>query len=196
MAKKDAGTDEAQERKAGRTGGAKQLLLAGALLAGLMMGSAGAAVVAASILIRPQTSDKAPDEAKSDTAEQASAESKTEPTPTVEEGKTGSNPDIDKPTFTFENPLIVNVKETSLRRFLRCRPVFVMADEKAKEKIASLEVELRDLLIPLLKSKTMNQLDEANITQDISREIMEAVNGKLRLEKELIDVKIPEFVVQ
>ena len=196
MAKNDGGTDKAQEQKPVRSGGMKQLLLAGAILAGLMIGSASAAVVAASILIKPQTPVKAADTGEGDTAEQVSVEKKAEPAPAGEKGKTGSAAAEDKPTFTFEEPLIVNVKDTSLRRFLRCRPVFIMADKKAQERIASLEVELRDLLIPLLKSKTMDQLDETNITQDISRQIMDAVNVKLHMEKQLVDVKIPEFVVQ
>ena len=121
MAKNDGGTDKAQEQKPVRSGGMKQLLLAGAILAGLMIGSASAAVVAASILIKPQTPVKAADTGEGDTAEQVSVEKKAEPAPAGEKGKTGSAAAEDKPTFTFEEPLIVNVKDTSLRRFLRCR---------------------------------------------------------------------------
>lgn len=158
--------------------GAKQWILAILLLAGLVIGSASAAVVVASILIRPSGPQ----------AEKKAAEAKAD-----EEKKAGEKKPCE---FALENALIVNVYQTQQRRYLSVKPVFVLDSEDTQKKLKDKQVELQHLMISVLKKKTLDQLDDPDSANVIGREIQEMVNLKFSLNNAVTSVYFTQFVVQ
>ncbi len=163
--------DEPQSKPA--SGRARQILFSLVLLVGLVAGSAAAAVVAAMFVVKPVQSEAAP-------AEQ-------EPLPSE---------DGDECDFTLDQDLLVNVYQTQQRRYLSVRPVFVVASKEGLEELKEKAVELQHILIGMLKGKTLEQLDDPQITNTLGREIMETVNLKLDLESPIVRVRFTQFVVQ
>ncbi len=164
---------EAQEaaQPSSRKGGAKQILLSLVLLIALVAGAAGAAVLATMFIIEPSKPEP------------------TEPEPQeVEEGR--------EYEFKLEEALIVNVYQTQQRRYLSVKPVFVMESNGGLEQLKAKQGELLHVLIGILKGKTLDQLDDPQVTNTLSREIVETVNIKLELESPIARVRFMQFVVQ
>lgn len=146
------------------------------LLAGLILGSASAAVVAASLVVRPaapRQAETAPAVAK---AEEQKAEAPCE--------------------FTLEEPLIVNVYQTQQRRYLSVKPVLVLKGKSTLEKVKAKQVELQHLMIGILKHKTLEQLDDPDAANGIGREVQEMANLKLDVDAGIMSVYFTQFVVQ
>ena len=156
---------------------AKQVLLGMALLLGMVVGSASAAVVIASIALKP--SDPQAAKPEEPTVQPATAESN--------EGQL---------EFPIEEALIVNVRQTNQRRYLSVKPVFAMVNEDALEAIKKKQGELQDLLIGVLKAKTLDELDDPEITRTLGREIQELANAKLDLNEGISRVYFTQLVVQ
>ena len=195
MARYEA-AEGAEEQSPARKDGTKQVLVAGVLLFGMVIVSASAAVLVASLLIKPDAvigpgsnGPAAVKGADAVTARPGQDPEKSERERPAVAGKAG-------PQIEFEDALIVNVYRTNQRRFLSCKPVFVMADEKVKKALEGRLVDLKDLLITLLKGKTLDQLDEPGVTHEIAREIVEIANEKLKLDSGIVRVKFTQFVVQ
>lgn len=180
MAKQDTDA-EAQEKPApAGKGSGKGTSLGILLLVVLMVGCASAAVVAASMVMRAEKGDQAAtDDATSD---QAVAE--------------GNAQKAEHHEFTFKDPIIVNVYQTQQRRFLSATPVFILKSGDALSKVEERQVELKDLLIGVFKTKTLAELGAPDITAMLGREIVEAVNAKLELDSGLSKVLFAQFVVQ
>jgi flagellar basal body-associated protein FliL len=178
MAKNEAENQEAAddaEQSSGKGNGVKQLILACALLMGMMVGSATAAVFAAGMLIKPTD------------AQLAAA--------VVEDAKVKDDGNGETEPFAFEAPIIVNVKGTDGRRFLKCEPKFSIKKGELS-KIEDAKVEFKDLLITLLRRKTMEQLNADDATPAIAREIVESANAKLNLDGAVKKVSFDSFVIQ
>jgi len=185
MAKEPEKEDpEATEQPSGR--GAKTAALGAVLLLGLVIGSASAAVVVASIALRPSRGAPAKDAAT--TREAAETEQDNAGNESVDFTLVG---DDGKP-----EALIVNVRNTQQRRYLSARPVFVLANEEVKKKVEERNVELRHALITILKTKTLEQLDDPQIGNTLGREIREIANAKLGLENGITHVYFTQLVVQ
>jgi len=210
MAKNEAGGDKAPEQKPAGSGGLKQLILAGLLLVGMVIGSASAAIVAASYMMKSSETD-ASNTAAGDDAESAKDALDKETVTTFNKSQESAPEEQQEKTddpaelqFSFDEPQLVNVQRTQHRRYLSCKPVFYMSNRKAREAMEKKwSVDLQNLMIPILKSKTLDQLDAPDITKEIAREITEAVNAKIRLMDDdgnligkVVQVKFTQFVVQ
>jgi flagellar FliL protein len=153
-------------------------LMAAALLVGMVIGSASAALVVASLLLR-----------------NTPAHTEAEKTESVEKAPAGDK--IQKPCeYAMENPLIVNVYQTQERRYLSVKPVFVLTGAGVLEKIKANQAELQHILIGLLKGKTLDQLDDPDAGNVLGREIQETANTKLDLDQGITRVYFTQFVVQ
>ncbi len=209
MAKNETSSEKAPEQKAAGSGGRKQLILAGLLLVGMVVGSASAAIVAASYMMKSSETD-ASNTAAGDDAEAAKDGSGKDRVATSNKSREGSPEEEQEKTndpaklqFSFDEPQLVNVYRTQHRRYLSCKPVFYMSNRDAKEEIEKRAVALQNLMIPILKSKTLDQLDAPDITKEIAREITETVNAKIKLVDDddkligkVMQVKFTQFVVQ
>lgn len=153
-------------------------LMAAALLIGMVIGSASAALVVASLLLR---NAPAP----------AAVETTTSPE------KTAAGAKDEKPCeYTIDNPLVVNVYQTQERRYLSVKPVFVLTGATMLEKVKANEAELQHILIGILKGKTLDQLDDPDAGNVLGREIQETANTKLDLDQGITRVYFTQFVVQ
>ncbi len=195
MAENEAETTKEQETNA-RTdvkpakGGLKQALLGVVLLSGLVIGSASAAVVVASIVMQPSASTSVPGHEGAE----ATSSADTDSAKTGAEAKESTKKE--KYEFAMEEPLVVNVYQTKQRRYLSVKPVFVMESKAALGELEEKRVELQHLLIGVLKAKTLEQLDDPEITNALGREIQETANIKLALDPGIASVYFTEFVVQ
>ncbi len=172
----DAQTEDprASEEKEPSGGGAKQMLMTALVLLGLIGGSAGAAVLAAMFVVKAQPVAAVPAES--------------EPEPAADETEKEYE-------LTFEEDLLVNVRDTQQRRYLSARPVLVLDNESALKHLQEKKGELRHLLITLLKSKTLKQLDEPQAADATCREIIETVNAKFELKSPVQRAYFTQFVV-
>ena len=158
----------------------KPMLMGAVLLIAMVLGSASAAVVVASIALRPAKAAQAMNEKQDeDTETDGTADGTAQPA-----------------AFEFEEPLIVNVRETQQRRFLSAKPVLVVADKKFLPKLQERQVEMKHMLITILKSKTLEQLDDPQIANTLGREVQEQLNAKLDLENAITKVHFTQLVVQ
>jgi flagellar FliL protein len=153
-------------------------LTAAALLVGMVIGSASAALVVASLLLR---NTPAPAEA--------------ETTKPVEKAAAGEK-EMKPCEYTIDNPLIVNVYQTQERRYLSVKPVFVLTGAAMLEKVKTNQAELQHILIGILKGKTLDQLDDPDAGNVLGREIQETANTKLDLDQGITRVYFTQFVVQ
>ncbi len=162
-------------------GRAGQVLISVALALGMVVGSASAALVVASLVMK----NRAP-------AAEAASEGKAAGKPEAASAKE------EKPSeLAIENPLIVNVYQTQQRRYLSVKPVLVFAGEKPlKEVKEGKMVELQHIMIGILKRKTLDQLDDPDATNTIGRELQETLNLKLNLNNAITSVYFTQFVVQ
>ena len=153
-------------------------LMAAALLVGMVIGSASAALVVASLLLR-----NAPAHADAETAKPAE--------------KAAAGDKAEKSCeYSVENPLIVNVYQTQERRYLSVKPVFVLTGAAALEKLKTNGAQLQNILIGILKGKTLDQLDDPDSVNVLGREIQETANTKLDLDQGITRVYFTQFVVQ
>jgi flagellar FliL protein len=153
-------------------------LMAAALLVGMVIGSASAALVVASLLLR-----NTPAHTEAEAAESAE--------------KAAHGDKIQKPCeYTIDNPLIVNVYQTQERRYLSVKPVFVLTGAAVMEKVKANQAELQHILIGILKGKTLDQLDDPDAGNVLGREIQETANTKLDLDQGITRVYFTQFVVQ
>jgi len=172
----NAGDAKAPAEKTAKAGSSP--LMAAALLVGMVIGSASAALVVASLLLRNTPAPAAAEPAAS--AEKAPVSEKDQ-----------------KPCeYTIDNPLIVNVYQTQERRYLSVKPVFVLTGATMLEKIKANQAELQHLLIGILKGKTLDQLDDPDAGNVLGREIQETANTKLDLDQGITRVYFTQFVVQ
>ena len=147
------------------------------LIVCIILGTASAAVVMASIVIRP-------------------APQKVEETVAAQEQDASESKDTTLCEFVLEEPLIVNVYQTQQRRYLSVKPVLVLKGKAALEKMTAKQVELQHLLIGILKHKTLEQLDDPDVANSIGREVQEMANLNLDVDAAVESVYFTQFVVQ
>jgi flagellar FliL protein len=139
-------------------------------------GSASAAVVTASVVIRPAPRKVQETAVVSKQTEEQNSEASCE--------------------FTLEEPLIVNVYQTQQRRYLSVKPVLVLSSKAVMEKLQAKQVEFQHLMIGILKHKTLEQLDDPDAANSIGREAQEMLNLKLDVDAGVQSVYFTQFVVQ
>jgi flagellar FliL protein len=77
--------------------------------------------------------------------------------------------------FTIES-IVVNPAGTAGTRFLSCSVSFQMADDKAHSTFERAEVQIKDLLITILSSKSVDELSDITSRNKMRREILNAAN--------------------
>lgn len=77
--------------------------------------------------------------------------------------------------YNFES-IVVNPAGTAGTRFLSCSVSFQLPDGKAHKAFESAQVQIKDLLITILSSKTVDELSDIDSRNRMRREILGAVN--------------------
>jgi len=92
--------------------------------------------------------------------------------------------------------IMVNVYKTRQRRYLVVKVTLMVKDRETLASIEKQKLEVRDQLISLLKAKTLEELDEPEVTQRLGREIQDALDLSLGLKRGIVGVFFSQFVVQ
>jgi flagellar FliL protein len=106
-------------------------------------------------------------------------------------GAKGSGP---SGKYRIEN-LVLNPAETKGTRFLMATVVVSLTGEGAEESLAERDAEIRDHLMSLLGSKTVDELTDVSRRGELKREIRVALSDLVPAE-EIKAVYLPTFVIQ
>lgn len=166
--RKDAG--DAAAKSSSR--GGKGILLVGVVL---LVAAVGGGVAVASFLLGGGPLAPGAEAAK------AKAEEKPKPDPIVYDG-------LDE--------VYVNVRGTQKRRFLIVKFSLTLRDIKAQEKFVKVQKAALHALIAMLMTKTLEELDEPDITATVSSQARVIINEVLGGGDDVQQVFLTRFVVQ
>lgn len=140
----------------------------------------------------PQTVEQA-DGKKAEKAEPAKAEpakaEKQEPA-AEEKSSEGGGAEF----FTVES-IVVNPAETGGTRYLSCSVSFEVASKEDLKAFEEKSVKIKDLLITILSSKTVDELADIKLRNDMRRQILAVVN-RFTMPAQATAVYLTDFVLQ
>ena len=90
---------------------------------------------------------------------------------------------------------IVNVAGTGATRYLRLALAFEVEDTATQGELVKREVEVKDLILMVLGTKKMEQLDSIAARDELKREILNRLNDKLK-SGNILNVFFTDFVIQ
>ena len=94
------------------------------------------------------------------------------------------------------DPVIVNLSGSGGRRYLKAKINLEAKDVDIKKKIETKSVQIKDRLIFILSSKTLEDIEGSEGQEYLRREIQDSVNVVLKIEDGVLQVYFTEFVVQ
>ncbi|MCK6467218.1 MAG: flagellar basal body-associated FliL family protein [Candidatus Brocadia sinica] len=92
--------------------------------------------------------------------------------------------------------VIVNLCGSGGRRYLKAKINLEARDEDVKKKIEARSVQIKDRLISILSSKTLEDAEGLEGQESLRREIKDAVDVVLKVEDGVLQVYFTEFVIQ
>ncbi|GAN34078.1 MAG: hypothetical protein DYG83_03525 [Candidatus Brocadia sp. AMX2] len=92
--------------------------------------------------------------------------------------------------------VIVNLCGSGGRRYLKAKINLEARDEDVKKKIEARSVQIKDRLISILSSKTLEDAEGLEGQESLRREIKDAVDVVLKMEDGILQVYFTEFVIQ
>ena len=99
-------------------------------------------------------------------------------------------------TIVMVDNLVLNPAGSDGLRFLMLSAAFQLEHEKTAEAMRSRDAEIRDALLKVLGSRTVEQLVDLNGRQSIKDELKAAVDSVLHDPKAVRRLYFPQFVVQ
>lgn len=90
----------------------------------------------------------------------------------------------------------VNLCGSGGRRYLKAKINLEARDEDVKKKIEARSVQIKDRLISILSSKTLEDAEGLEGQESLRREIKDAVDVVLKVEDGVLQVYFTEFVIQ
>ena len=94
------------------------------------------------------------------------------------------------------DPVIVNLSGSGGRRYLKAKINLEAKDVDIKKKIEAKSVQIKDRLIFILSSKTLEDIEGSEGQEYLRREIQDSVDVVLKIEDGVLQVYFTEFVVQ
>lgn len=113
-----------------------------------------------------------------------------------EKGEEGKNDAEEESTIVPFDPVIVNLSGSGGRRYLKVLINLEAKDTKAKHKIEAKLVPIKDRLISILSSKTLEDVEGFEGQDILRREIKDAADIMLKMEDSVVQVYFTEFVIQ
>lgn len=92
--------------------------------------------------------------------------------------------------------IIVNLSASNGRRYLKVKINLEAKDEDVRKKIESKPVQIKDRLISILSSKTLEDVDGLEGQENLRNEIKGALDVILKTEGGILQVYFTEFVIQ
>lgn len=94
------------------------------------------------------------------------------------------------------DPVIVNLSGSGGRRYLKAKINLEAKDVDIKKKIEAKSVQIKDRLIFILSSKTLEDIEGPEGQESLRSEIQDSVDVVLKIEDGVLQVYFTEFVVQ
>ncbi len=157
----------------------KRMLVIAAIAGGLVIGTAGGALLAGPAVARA-AGYGAPAAADSAAEHEGEADSAAAGAATV--------------VYMVDN-LVLNPAGSGGTRFLMLAVAMELKDEKAKEEITRRDAEVRDLVLGTLGEKTVEQLSDVSLREPIKTELATAL-AKLLPKDAVRRLYFPQFVIQ
>ena len=92
--------------------------------------------------------------------------------------------------------LVLNPAGSNGTRFLMAAVAAELKDEKVKEDMASRDAELRDAVLRLLGERTVDQLSDVTLREDLKKQLTDSLNARLGMKGAIKRVYFPQFVIQ
>lgn len=92
--------------------------------------------------------------------------------------------------------IVVNLSASNGRRYLKVKINLEAKDEDVRKKIESKPVQIKDRLISILSSKTLEDIDGLEGQENLRNEIKNALDVILKIEGGILQVYFTEFVIQ
>ena len=147
--------------------------------------AAGAAWAAAEILTaEPAVEDKPPENMVDESA-----------LPPDEEPEAREVSTTQDRLYTFDD-IIVNLRGTEGRRYVKTTIVFALSDPKLKKKMDDHKVQLLDMLNGLLSSKTIEDIEGSEKREHLKREFRAEVNSLIGVKDAVPQVYFTELIIQ
>ncbi len=113
-----------------------------------------------------------------------------------EKGEEKKNDVEEESTIVPFDPVIVNLSGSGGRRYLKVLINLEAKDAKVKHKIEAKLVPIKDRLISILSSKTLEDIEGFEGQEILRREIKDAADIMLKMEDGILQVYFTEFVIQ
>lgn len=126
-------------------------------------------------------------------------ETKKEPVPSAkkkeEKGKEGEGAEKEVSLIVPVDTIVVNLSGSNGRRYLKAKINLEAKDGEIKKLIESKSIQIKDRLISILSSKTLEDIDGLEAQENLRKETKDAVDVVLKVEG-VLQVYFTEFVVQ
>ncbi|MCF6149315.1 MAG: hypothetical protein E3K37_11740 [Candidatus Kuenenia sp.] len=100
------------------------------------------------------------------------------------------------PVIVPIDTVVVNLSGSNLRRYLKAKVILEVRDEEIRGKLETRTIQVKDRLISIFSSKTIDDIDSVEGREHLKREIKDSVDVILSAEKAVLQVYFEEFVVQ
>jgi flagellar basal body-associated protein FliL len=111
-------------------------------------------------------------------------------------GEESSEPVEEVNLIVAIDTIIVNLSASNGRRYLKVKINLEAKDGDVKKKIESKPVQIKDRLISILSSKTLEEIDGLEGQENLRNEIKNALDVILKTEGGVLQVYFTEFVIQ
>ncbi len=92
--------------------------------------------------------------------------------------------------------IVVNLSGSNARRYLKAKVNLEAKDAETKKKIEAKAIPIKDRLISILSSKTLEDIDGLEGQESLRGEIKKNIDAILKMENGVLQVYFSEFVVQ
>lgn len=92
--------------------------------------------------------------------------------------------------------IVVNLSGSNARRYLKAKVHLEAKDAETKKKIEAKTIPIKDRLISILSSKTLEDTDGLEGQESLRSEIKKNIDAILKMEGGILQVYFSEFVVQ
>ncbi|KKO18284.1 MAG: hypothetical protein DCC43_00100 [Candidatus Brocadia sp.] len=113
-----------------------------------------------------------------------------------EKGKGQQDSIEEESTMVPFEPVIVNLSGSGGRRYLKTVVNLEAKDGETKHKIEAKMVQIKDRLISILSSKTLEDIEGLEGQESLRREIKDAADMVVKAEDGILQVYFSEFVIQ
>ena len=110
--------------------------------------------------------------------------------------KKGEDSTAAKNTIVSLDNLVVNPAGSGGQRFLMCSVAIELGDDKLKDQLTARDAEVRDAVLRVLGSKTVEQLVDMSARDAIKGEVKAALTSLFKVKDGIRRLYFPQFVVQ